>query len=90
VTFATPVNGASVTATVALVVDASDNVGVVGVQFSLDGVDLGIEKTEVPYALMWNSARVPNGTHVLAATARDAAGNRQTTSIDVVSVLNLP
>ena len=88
-TFATPVNGASVTATVALVVDASDNVGVVGVQFSLDGVDLGIEQMEVPYAVIWDSGTVPNGTHVLAAIARDVTGNRQTASVSV-EVLNLP
>jgi hypothetical protein len=90
VTFSTPVNGASIAATVAVIVDATDNVAVVGVQFTLDGVDLGTEKTEVPYAMIWNSATVPNGTHVLAASARDAAGNRQTASINVLSVLNLP
>ena len=89
VTFATPVDGASVATTVALIADASDNVAVVGVQFTLDGVDVGIEQMEVPYALIWNSATVSNGTHVLAAIARDLTGNRQTASI-TVSVVNLP
>jgi subtilisin family serine protease len=89
VTFATPVDGASVAATVALVADATDNVAVIGVQFILDGVDLGIEQMEVPYTVIWDSGTVPNGTHVLAATARDITGNRQTASMSV-SVLNLP
>jgi hypothetical protein len=89
VTFATPVDGASLAATVAVLADASDNVAVVGVQFTLDGVDLGIEQMEVPYAVIWDSGTVSNGTHVLAAIARDVTGNRQTASVSV-EVLNLP
>jgi hypothetical protein len=58
------------------------------VQFRLDGVNIGTEDTLPPYVVMWETSMVPNGTHVLTATARDAAGNQQTDSIDV-SVLNL-
>ena len=34
---------------------ASDNVGVVGVQFKLDGVNLGTEDTSTPYEVTWDS-----------------------------------
>jgi len=70
------------------VASASDDVGVVGVQFRLDGVNIGTEDTLPPYMQMWETSMVANGTHVLTSTARDAAGNLQTDSVDV-SVLNL-
>ena len=85
--FASPANGAIVADTVALVASASDDVGVAGVQFKLDGVNVGTEDTLPPYVVMWETSMVANGTHVLTATARDAAGNQRTDSIDV-SVLN--
>ena len=34
---------------------ASDNVGVAGVQFKLDGANLGAEDTTAPYACRWNT-----------------------------------
>ena len=43
VSMATPANGATVSATVTVSANASDNVGVVGVQFLLDGAALGAE-----------------------------------------------
>jgi len=39
----------SVTAT------AADNVGVVGVQFKVDGVNLGAEDTTSPYSFTWDT-----------------------------------
>ncbi len=57
---------------------ATDNVGVVGVQFRLDGNNLGPEDTTPPYEFNWNTASVENGPHTLTAVARDAAGNRTT------------
>jgi hypothetical protein len=67
---------------------AFDNVGVVGVQFALDGVNLGAETTTAPYQLPWDSGAAANGAHVLSAVARDAAGNRQTVSVTLV-VMNV-
>jgi len=49
--------------------------GVTGVQFKLDGVDLGAEVTVPPYAFVWHSTGTANGSHVLLVSARDAAGN---------------
>jgi hypothetical protein len=62
---------------------ASDNVGVVGVQFQLDGANLGNEDTSAPFSMPWNTTTASNGTHTVSAVARDAAGNRRTASVTV-------
>jgi hypothetical protein len=89
VTVMIPGGGAAVTGTVTLMIAATDNVGVAGLQLTLDGVTLVADQPNASYVLMWNSATVTNGAHVLAATARDGSGNRGT-STAVVNVTNLP
>ena len=74
--------------TVSVTASASDNVGVAGVQFTLDGSNLGAEDTSSPYGVSWDSRTATNGSHSLAAVARDAAGNRQTASTVTVTVSN--
>jgi O-glycosyl hydrolase len=68
---------------------ASDNVAVAGVQFLLDGQNLGAEDTTSPYAISWDTATAGNGSHVLQARARDAAGNTTTSAAVTVTVANL-
>lgn len=75
--------GASLTGTVVVAAAASDNVGVVGVQFLVDGSALGSEDTTAPYSVAWNTLTGPNGAHVLSARARDAAGNVATATVGV-------
>src|SRR5262249_3408682 len=70
--------------------NASDNVGVVGVQFLVDGAAAGSEATTSPYQIAWNSTSVANGTHTLSARARDAAGNQTTSAGVSVTVTNTP
>src|SRR5439155_3509837 len=48
-----PTAGATVTGTIAITATAADNAGIVGVQFQLDGMNLGPEVTAVPYAISW-------------------------------------
>ncbi|HUX91224.1 MAG TPA: Ig-like domain-containing protein [Gallionellaceae bacterium] len=79
----------TITGTVAVSANAADNVGVAGVQFRLDGVNLGTEDTASPYSISWNTASATNGTHILTAVARDAAGNLTTSSGVTVTVSNL-
>jgi len=67
---------------------ASDNVGVAGVQFLLDGANLGAEVTTAPYTVSWNTATATNGTHSISARARDAAGNQTTSAAVSVTVSN--
>ena len=82
VSLTAPPANTTVAGTVTLTATASDNIGVAGVQFLLDGNALGAEDTTSPYSLAWNSASgsVANGPHTLAARARDAAGNTTTTT----------
>src|SRR5207245_2951224 len=83
-----PVGGASVSGTVSITASASDNVGVVGVQFKLDGANLGVEDTTAPYAVSWKTLGTANGSHTLTAVARDAAGNVATSAGVAVTVSN--
>ena len=68
--------------------DASDNIGVAGVQFQVDGVDTGPPDTDPPYALAWDTRTVANGAHSLTARASDAAGNTKLSSSVAVNVSN--
>lgn len=90
VSITSPVAGATVSGTVSLTASATDNVGVVGVQFGLDGANLGAEDTTAPYSLSWVTSTVADGTHTLNAVARDAAGNRASSSLVTVTVANPP
>jgi hypothetical protein len=84
-----PTAGATVSgASVAVSAIASDNVGVLGVQFKLDGSNLGAEDTVSPYTINWNSTTATNASHVLTAVARDAAGNTATATSVSVTVNN--
>lgn len=83
-----PADNAQVTGTVAVTASASDNVGVVGVQFKLDGVNLGAEDTSSPYSINWDTTTASNAQHVLTAVARDAAGQTTTSGGIFVTVNN--
>jgi hypothetical protein len=86
VAISAPANGAVVTGTIAVTATASDNVGVTGVQFRLDGANLGAEDTSAPYSTSWNTSGAAPGNHTLSAVARDAAGNTTLSSSVTVSV----
>jgi len=88
VSITAPANNAMVSGGVTVSANASDNVGVAGVQFQLDGVDLGAELTAVPYSLSWNTTTASNGGHILTAVARDAAGNTANSAAVNVTTMN--
>jgi PKD repeat protein len=75
--------GTTVSGTITLSANATDNVGVVGLQLKLDGTNLGAEMTVAPYSMPWNTTTASNGCHTLSAIARDAAGNQGTSSLQV-------
>jgi hypothetical protein len=87
VSLISPTAAAAVSGTIAVTASATDNLAVVGVQFRLDGTNIGPEDTTAPYSVSWNSATASNGTRSLTAVARDAAGNA-TTSAAVPVVVN--
>src|SRR5215510_651966 len=77
-----PLPGTTVfkTQTLTISAEASDNVGVVGVRFWLDGTDLKPEDLTAPYSITLNMSKISEGTHTLTGVARDAAGNSTTSS----------
>jgi hypothetical protein len=87
VSLTSPTSGQTLSGTVTISATATDNIAVSGVQFLLNGANLGTEDTTPPYSISWNTSLVSNGTHTLSARARDAAGN-QTTSTPVSVVVN--
>ena len=56
VSMTAPANNATLTGTVNLAATASDDTGVAGVQFQLDGSPIGPEQTTAPYTLAWDSS----------------------------------
>ncbi len=84
-----PKDGATVSgSSVTVSASASDNAGVVGVQFRLDGISLNTEDIKSPYSMTWDTTTVSNGGHRLTAVARDAAGNTTTSTAISVTVSN--
>jgi hypothetical protein len=92
VSLTAPLANATLSGTVTVSANASDNVGVASVQFLLDGADLGSEVTTAPYSVSWDTSTATAGTHTLSAIAKDAAGNSATaTAVTVTTFLdNLP
>ncbi|HEY1173672.1 MAG TPA: glycoside hydrolase family 9 protein [Verrucomicrobiae bacterium] len=84
VAISAPVNNATVSgAVVSVTATAADNIGVAGVQFRLNGANLGSEVTSAPYTVAWNTTNLTNGAQSLSAVARDAAGNKSTNTVSV-------
>jgi len=81
-----PTAGATVAGTVTVSASASANV--VGVQFRLDGNNLGAEVASPPYSVSWGTTTTANGTHTLTAVGRDAPGNTATSAPVSVNVSN--
>ncbi|MGE5486715.1 MAG: Ig-like domain-containing protein [bacterium] len=59
---------------------ATDNVGVIGVQFRIDGKAFGAEDRAAPFAITLDTRTLSSGRHTVTAVARDAAGNRRTSA----------
>jgi hypothetical protein len=90
VTMTSPGSGSTVTGTVAVSarVNVEDSQLVGGVQFKLDGVNLGAEDTSAPYTVSWNTTTADNGSHTLVAVAKDRAGVLYASETITVTVFN--
>src|SRR5206468_2870449 len=92
VNIASPASGSTVSGsiTVSASVTIVGALTVAGVQFKLDGANLGAEDTSAPYAVSWDTTRTGNGSHTLIAVARDLLGLRWTSDPVTVTVSNGP
>src|SRR5581483_9341047 len=60
-----PTNGATVSGNVSVSANATDDVVVTGVQFQVDGANIGPVIKSAPYATSWSTATAANGSHTL-------------------------
>lgn len=88
VSVTSPASGSTVSGSVTLSADASDDVAVGSVQFRVDGQAVGAADTTAPYSVAWSSGTVANGSHTVTAVARDVAGNTTTSGAVTVTVAN--
>jgi hypothetical protein len=88
VAITSPASGVTVSGTVTVTASASDNIGIVGVQFQYNGINFDAEDLIPPYTATAYTNNVPNGSYTFTAVARDAAGNRTTSAPVAVTVSN--
>jgi subtilisin family serine protease len=82
VSLSAPQNGTTVSGTVSINANASDNVGVTKVVFSVDGATVATDTT-APYSTPWNTTSIANGSHTITAKAYDAANNTTSATVTV-------
>jgi hypothetical protein len=81
-------SGSTVSGTVNIDVDATDDVGVARVDFYRGGTLLGSDTTS-PFSFAWDTTAEPNNSTSLSARAFDAAGNTATSAtVTNINVLN--
>src|SRR5580704_7427211 len=61
---------------------------ITGVQFLLDGNNLGAQVTSAPYSLVWDTTTTTPGTHQVSAVAYNSAGLSTTSNPVTVTVDN--
>ncbi|MFP3579843.1 Ig-like domain-containing protein [Arthrobacter sp. SIMBA_036] len=83
-----PTPGQTVSGTITVAANATDNVAVSSVQFLLDGQPLGNPVTAAPYAASLNTTTSTNGAHTLSAKATDPSGNVGSAAGIAVTVQN--
>jgi Bacterial Ig domain/Right handed beta helix region/Purple acid Phosphatase, N-terminal domain len=88
VSITAPAQGATVAGTVTVTASTSDSAAVIGVQYQLDGTNIGPLLREAPYFLFWDTSAASNGAHTLTAVAKDVAGNGATSIGIAVTITN--
>lgn len=88
VSISSPSTGATLSGTTTLAATANDANGIAGVQFQIDGANIGSETTNAPYQTSWNTASTTNGTHTVTAIARNTQGITATSAAVSVTVNN--
>ena len=87
VAMSSPATGGTVTTLATVSANATDsNYAITGVQYLLDGGNLGSKVTSPPYSITWDSSAVTAGTHTLSAIAYNSAGMNATASPVAVTV----
>lgn len=86
ITLTAPTSGSTLSGSTTL--SATSTSSLTGVQFQLDGTNLGSEISTAPYNVSWDTTQVTNGSHTLTAVARSTNGLSTTSSPVSVTVNN--
>jgi Family of unknown function (DUF6152)/Bacterial Ig domain len=79
-----PAAHSTLTGTVVVSANAPGSGIVAGVQFKVDGNNIGVEVPNLPYSTVLDTTTLINGTHIISATARGA----NDTAFSIVTVKN--
>src|SRR4029077_3785781 len=88
VSITAPAQGANVSGLIPVSANATSKLGIAGVQFQLDGANLGVEVLNAPYTFSWDTTKSSNGSHTLTAIAFDKSNNQATSSPVTVTINN--
>ncbi|MDD5569486.1 MAG: polysaccharide deacetylase family protein, partial [Candidatus Pacebacteria bacterium] len=88
VSITSPTGGTIVSGAINLTANATDNIKVIGVQFLIDGVNVGAEDTVSPYQISFDTQTLQNGAHTVSAKARDGAGNTAASAAISINIAN--
>lgn len=83
ITITEPLDGVTTSGYLHVVATASDDIGVRGVQFQVDGVDLWTEDSDLPFETWVDSSKYVDGPHVISAEVRDGVGKVATDTMTV-------
>lgn len=81
-----PSDGQTVSGTITIGVDASDNVGITKVETFWDGTHIirsATAQNAYGWGSRWSSSNAPDGQHTITAVAYDAAGNTATAQLTI-------
>ena len=84
-----PTDGSTISGSVSVSADATDDVGVTEVDLYADGSPIGTSTTS-PYSFTFDTTLFANGTYTLTTTAFDAAGNAGISPNVNVTINNIP
>jgi len=82
VSIISPANGGTLLKTQRIEAMASDNIGVLRVEFYINGA-LFATDTSAPYVVYWNTRRIAPGAYVVKAIAYDASGHSAAAAVTV-------
>jgi hypothetical protein len=88
VSITAPAPGQTVSGIVNLTANATDNVGVTGVQFRVNGANFGAVDAVAPYTVAWDTRQLGGGSYTITAVATDSAGLQATSAPVTVTVSN--
>jgi thermitase len=87
VSISSPASGATVRGLTTVAIAASDNAAVLRTELYVDG-QLYASDTSSPFSAVWDTTRMPNGSHSLVAKGYDAAGNAGVSGTVTVTASN--